>query len=49
MVMSVSHDQAKDIILEEDGSYFDPRVVKAFLECEKEFKQITLEFKDGSS
>ena len=43
-----SHDKAKGIILEGDGSHFDPRVVKAFLDCEDEFKQIALEFKDGS-
>jgi len=43
-----SHDKAKGIILEGDGSHFDPRVLKAFLDCEEEFKQIALEFKDGS-
>lgn len=43
-----SHDKAKGIILEGDGTHFDPRIVKAFLDCEDEFKQIALEFKDGA-
>ncbi len=43
-----SHDKAKGIILEGEGSHFDPRVLKAFLDCEDEFKQIAIEFKDGS-
>jgi len=46
---AISHDKAKEIIMKGDGSHFDPRVVKAFLECEKEFKQIALEFKDGAA
>lgn len=44
-----SHDKAKGIILEGEGTHFDPRLVKAFLESEDEFKQIALEFKDGST
>lgn len=42
-----SHVKAKGIILKGDGTHFDPRVVKAFIECEEEFKQIALQFKDG--
>ncbi len=44
-----SHDKAKEIILEGDGLHFDPRVVKAFLGCEEEFKDIAREFGDSSS
>ncbi len=43
-----SHSKAKEIILEGDGTHFDPRVTQAFIDCEEEFKQIALEFKDGS-
>lgn len=42
-----SHDKAKAIILEGEGTHFDPRVVQAFLECEDEFKQIAVAFKDS--
>ncbi|SJZ98260.1 HD domain-containing protein [Oceanospirillum multiglobuliferum] len=42
-----SHDKAKSIIIEGQGSHFDPRVVDAFLSCEDAFVQIALTFKDN--
>lgn len=38
-----SHEQAREIILENRGTHFDPDVIDAFLEQEKEFKRIRLE------
>jgi len=43
-----SHDKARRIILEGEGSHFDPRLVAAFLACEQEFKNIAGEFSDKS-
>ena len=40
------HDKAKSIILEGDGSHFDPRVIEAFLSCENDFIDIAAEYKD---
>ena len=33
----ISHQQAKNIIVRESGSHFDPSIVKSFLACEKQF------------
>jgi len=41
------HDVARSIIENEKGSHFDPMVVRAFLESEKEFIQIFEQFSDG--
>lgn len=41
-----SHKQARGIILEGDGTHFDPDVVKAFLSLEDQFKVIAAEFSD---
>ncbi len=38
-----SHEQAREIILENRGSHFDPDVIDAFLEQEQNFKRIRLE------
>ncbi|HEB70488.1 MAG TPA: PAS domain S-box protein, partial [Desulfobulbus sp.] len=38
-----SHEQAREIILENRGSHFDPDVIDAFLEQELNFKRIRLE------
>ena len=37
-----SHEEARKIIIEGSGSHFDPQVVQAFLECEHEFRAISL-------
>ncbi|EAQ63202.1 hypothetical protein MED121_01240 [Marinomonas sp. MED121] len=42
-----SHDKAKQIILEGDGSHFDPEVVKAFLAVENEFVRIASTYQDN--
>ena len=41
------HDLAKALILEKNGSHFDPMVVDAFLASEKTFVQIFERFKDS--
>jgi len=41
------HEKAKAIILDGEGSHFDPRVIHAFLECESAFVGIAAEFKDN--
>jgi len=41
---SFSHDTAKNIILEERGRHFDPKVVDAFLKCEEQFIEIHKKF-----
>jgi len=40
------HEKAKAIILEGEGSHFDPRMVRAFTQCEDTFIAIAAEFKD---
>jgi len=35
-----SHSQVKAMIQEGDGSHFDPVIVKAFMECEEDFKRV---------
>lgn len=42
-----SHDKARDIIIEGNGSHFDPDVVDAFLALEVEFTRIAAEFSDS--
>jgi len=37
-----SHEKAKDIIIGERGSHFDPDIVDAFIKREKEFKEIRI-------
>lgn len=41
-----THEKSKQIILEGDGSHFDPDVVKAFLAIEEKFIEIKNMFKD---
>ena len=43
----LSHEEAKEIILNDKGSHFDPAVVDAFMEVEEEFIKIAGEFRDG--
>jgi PAS domain S-box-containing protein len=38
-----SHEQAKEIILENEGCHFDPQVIEAFLKQEPNFKRIRME------
>lgn len=38
---AMSHEKAKTIILEGNGSHFDPQIVEAFLACEEEFIEIS--------
>ena len=42
-----THQQAKAIILEGEGSHFDPQVVQAFLAVEGLFVEIAATYKDG--
>ena len=42
-----SHEKSLNIILEGDGSHFDPDVVVAFRETESEFMRIRKEFVDS--
>jgi response regulator RpfG family c-di-GMP phosphodiesterase len=42
------HEKARDIILEGDGSHFDPAVVAAFQAIEEEFKEIAASFSDAA-
>ncbi|MDD1783731.1 HD domain-containing protein [Enterovibrio sp. ZSDZ35] len=44
-----SHEKAKSIILEGNGTHFDPAVVEAFLVCEKEFTEIADRYRDRES
>jgi hypothetical protein len=34
------HEKVKEILLEEEGTYFDPEVIKAFLVLEDKFSHI---------
>ncbi|MDN2662465.1 HD domain-containing protein [Psychromonas sp. 14N.309.X.WAT.B.A12] len=43
-----SHDKAKGIILEGQGTHFDPNIVVAFLEVEDRFVEIAAHFQDSS-
>jgi response regulator RpfG family c-di-GMP phosphodiesterase len=43
------HEKAKAIILEGDGSHFDPAVVAAFLRCEQTFKDIAAQYRDNAA
>ena len=38
------HEKAKHIILEGDGTHFDPLLVRAFLACEQQFKAVSDEY-----
>jgi len=41
-----THETARDIIVADSGTHFDPTVVNAFLEIEEEFKTIAAQFPD---
>jgi putative two-component system response regulator len=43
-----THDVARNIVLEERGEHFDPRVVDAFSACESEFVRISEKFNDAA-
>jgi putative two-component system response regulator len=43
---AISHHHARDIILEDRGRHFDPDIVAAFVQCEKEFIAIGEQLKD---
>lgn len=43
-----SHDKAKAIILEGEGSHFDPAIVQAFVACEQQFVDIAKRYQDGA-
>ncbi|HHB77489.1 MAG TPA: HD domain-containing protein [Desulfobulbus sp.] len=40
---ALSHEQAREIIVRDRGSHFDPQLVDAFLEREEQFKRIRME------
>jgi putative two-component system response regulator len=42
---AISHDIAKNIIIKDKGTHFDPMVVEGFLACENEFIEILNQFK----
>ena len=42
-----THEQAKGIILEGQGTHFDPTIIEAFLEVEQEFINIARKFNDN--
>jgi HD-GYP domain-containing protein (c-di-GMP phosphodiesterase class II) len=42
------HEKARDIILEGNGSHFDPDIVAAFQAIEEEFKEIAASFSDAA-
>ncbi|NOI00687.1 HD domain-containing protein [Vibrio kanaloae] len=44
-----THEQAKQIILEGNGTHFDPQVVQAFLAVEQAFVLIAATYKDGKN
>jgi HD-GYP domain-containing protein (c-di-GMP phosphodiesterase class II) len=46
---SLSHEEAIARIQEGRGTHFDPEVVEAFLQCEKEFLRISLAYGDGTT
>jgi putative two-component system response regulator len=43
-----THQTARSMILEESGSHFDPDIVDAFLECEREFLEIRERYAESS-
>jgi cyclic di-GMP phosphodiesterase len=45
---AMTHEQAKSYILREAGLHFDPDVVEAFVQAEKEFMTIREHFKDAA-
>lgn len=44
-----SHDESRKLILDGQGSQFDPRVVEAFLACEDEFQLVRERFMNATS
>jgi putative two-component system response regulator len=46
---NMTHEQAREIILNGRGSHFDPDVVDAFLESETQFLEIAARYVDGDS
>lgn len=47
--LEMSHAKAVEVILQGQGSHFDPEVVTAFLEIEAEFQKISEKYSDSSS
>ncbi len=41
-----THAKARDILQEDSGTHFDPRIIEAFMDREEEFRGIALEFAD---
>jgi len=41
-----THEKSKEIILDGEGKHFDPKIVKAFLNCEESFKEIAKKYSD---
>jgi response regulator RpfG family c-di-GMP phosphodiesterase len=46
---AMSHDEARDVIMEGAGTHFDPGVVEAFVDVEQQFRRIREEFGDGAA
>jgi HD-GYP domain-containing protein (c-di-GMP phosphodiesterase class II) len=46
---AMTHVTARAIILEGNGTHFDPRVVEAFLGVEQQFKEVLMRFSGGDS
>ena len=46
---AIRHDIAKPIILQENGTHFDPAIVEAFLRCEERFIEIREKLSDGNA
>jgi putative two-component system response regulator len=44
-----AHEQALDIIKSEKGKHFDPDIVDAFMEIEKEILQISRQFQQHNT
>jgi putative two-component system response regulator len=44
---AISHERAKQIIISESGSHFDPDIVHAFLQCEEDFIAVNRRMLDG--
>ena len=42
----LTHDEVREMILDESGKHFDPEIVKAFAEIEDEFVSVLRKFKD---
>ena len=40
---AMTHDKVRQIIIEESGKHFDPKVVEAFLATEAQFQNVAIE------